>query len=116
MVAASALLVGVSLALTFPENRADHQRAADEAIVRLRVRLRVARDLGLLSAGAHRHLAGLLISSGRMLGGWRKRERHRIETMPPGDESPTPLDAEHNSLPHTPPTSRGLRPSPATGA
>lgn len=71
--AAQALLVAVSLALTFPAERTVHLRAADAEVVRLRVSLRLASDLGLLSAGAARSLHLRLDAIGRMVGGWRKR-------------------------------------------
>lgn len=67
------LLGSLSLALTFPETRADHLQKADEALVRLRVLLRVARDLTLISPGGLRYAEGQLLAIGRMLGGWRKR-------------------------------------------
>ncbi len=75
LVAAGAcdLLTAVSLALTFPATRAIHLEEADHGIVRLRVLLRVARGLGLLSAGGLRFASGRLSAMGRMVGGWRKR-------------------------------------------
>lgn len=80
--AALDLLEAVSLALSFPETRSAHQTAADAAIVRLRVTLRVARDRGLSSAGWHRMITGRLAVIGRMLGGWRKR-RSALARGPP---------------------------------
>lgn len=71
--AALDLLEGVSIALTFPGVRPAALRRADEAIVRLRVSLRVAREHGLISPGAVRHVARRLRAAGRMLGGWRRR-------------------------------------------
>ncbi len=75
LVAAGAcdLLTDVSLALTFPATRASHLEAADHGIVRLRVLLRLANGIGLLSAGGLRFAAGRLLAIGRMIGGWRKR-------------------------------------------
>lgn len=67
------LLCAVSLALTFPVSRDRHLEAADEAVVRARVMLRLARDVGAMSAGGHRHASGRLLVIGRMIGGWRKR-------------------------------------------
>ncbi|MCB9765615.1 MAG: four helix bundle protein [Alphaproteobacteria bacterium] len=75
------LLSAVSLALTFPAERAEHLARADRAAVRLRVTLRLARDLGGLSAGAHRYAAGELDQIGRMLGGWRKRWRKKARAF-----------------------------------
>jgi hypothetical protein len=97
--AATGLCVSISLALSFPAVRERHQQDADEAIVRLRERLRLARDLGLLSAGGARYAHGELLELGRMLGGWRKRERSRQAARL---ESDTPLS--------------GPRPTPGPGA
>ncbi len=67
------LLEAVSLALSFPADRAAHLRRADEAAASLRVVLRVAQDAGALSGGRQREAARRLRVIGRMLGGWRKR-------------------------------------------
>ena len=67
--AAMSLVEAVALALTFPDTRAAHLVDADEAVVRLRERLRLAQTLGLLSPGALRHAAGRLQVIGRMIGG-----------------------------------------------
>lgn len=79
---AMALLCGVSLALAFPKSRPDHLEEADQALLRLRVQLRLAQDLGLLSEGAAAALHAELTDTGRMLGGWRKRERLRQKQQP----------------------------------
>jgi len=71
--AAVGLLSSVSLALTFPATRVQHLADADQAVVRLRVLLRVARDLGLVTGGGLRFAAGRLDAVGRMLGGWQRR-------------------------------------------
>jgi hypothetical protein len=71
--AACALLEAVSLALTFPSGRALDLEEADRSIVRLRVLLRVAHELGLLSPSALRFACGQLQTAGKMVGGWRKR-------------------------------------------
>lgn len=67
------ILTSVSLAFTFPATRARHLETADQGIVRLRVLLRLARDVELLSAGGLRFASGRLRVMGRMIGGWRKR-------------------------------------------
>lgn len=77
------LLTLVALALTFPEERANRLRLADDEVARLRVMLRLASDLGLLSAGAARLLHARLDDIGRMIGGWRKRVEHSARD-PPG--------------------------------
>ncbi len=82
--AACDLLEAVSLALTFPLQRATFLRLADGAVVRIRVLLRLARDLGMVSTSGVRFAAGRLRIIGRMLGGWRKRvERSRL---PPAED------------------------------
>lgn len=70
---ACSLLEAVALALTFPVGRASHLAEADRAIVRLRVLLRLARELGYLSPGGLRFACERLQTAGRMVGGWRKR-------------------------------------------
>jgi hypothetical protein len=80
--AAADLLCWVSLALTFRPTRADDLTEADRALVRLRVQLRLALDLGELSAGGLRHLGGAMTEIGRMIGGWRKRVDGRRPRRP----------------------------------
>ena len=67
----------ISLALTFPATRADHQERADESVVRIRSILRLARDLGVLSPRQLRYAGAELDAIGRMLGGWRRSTRAR---------------------------------------
>lgn len=80
------LVTSVALALTFPTSRKEHLEAADQAIVRLRVTLCLAREMGLLSAGGLRFAAGRLAAIGRMVGGWRKRLKPM--DSPEGSELP----------------------------
>lgn len=87
--AALDLLTGVSLALTFPGPRAHHLARADEAIVRLRVLVRLAQDLGIISAGGVRHVEAQLRDAGRMLGGWRKRLNRPSASTNRGSEPTT---------------------------
>lgn len=80
------LVCAVALALTFPATRRKHLRRADETIVRLRMELRLAGALGLLSARQLRFAGGRLRVIGKMLGGWRKRlekkrSRHRSSSV-----------------------------------
>lgn len=49
-------------------------QAADEALHELRLLLRQGRDLSLLTAGQHEHVARMLDEVGRLLGGWRKAQ------------------------------------------
>lgn len=67
------LLCEISLALSFVQGRHAHQRAADHAITRLKVLVRLARDLEVLDARAGRHVGTTLVKLGRMIGGWRRR-------------------------------------------
>lgn len=69
------LVTSVSLALTFPQGRRDYLLRADESVVRLRMLLRLACDLALLSPGGLRHAQGQLRTIGRMLGGWQRQLR-----------------------------------------
>lgn len=48
-----------------------HLRAADSALTRLRVLLRLSHQRRMLSTGGYEHLAVRLSEAGRMLGGWR---------------------------------------------
>ena len=52
-------------------------RQADLALERLRFQLRLAHDLELLSHGQYRHGAELLAETGRLLGGWIKKDNSR---------------------------------------
>jgi hypothetical protein len=45
---------------------------ADEALVRLKVYLRLASQLGWLNPGQYRHAAATYAEIGRLLGGWQK--------------------------------------------
>ncbi len=47
-------------------------QAADEALDRVRLYLRLAARWGWLSAGQYQHVAGLIAEIGRLLGGWQK--------------------------------------------
>ena len=46
--------------------------AADEALDRVRLYVRLAARWGWLSAGQYRHVAQMIAEIGRLLGGWRK--------------------------------------------
>jgi len=52
--------------------------AADEALDKVRLYLRLAARWGWLSSGQYRHVAGMVAEIGRLLGGWQKVTRgHR---------------------------------------
>lgn len=76
---ARALVCAVALALAFPDQRAEHQRIADASLLRLRVQLRLAAALNLLTEGGADAAHDELTALGRMLGGWRKRELRRTK-------------------------------------
>ena len=71
--AAHAVLGGVSVGLTFPRARVDALRAADHALLNLRVLARVAHDAGLFDRTQRRFVIDAADAMGRMLGGWRRR-------------------------------------------
>ncbi len=50
---------------------------ADSALAALRIYLRLARDLAILSDKSYEHGARLLEEIGRLLGGWLKRQNER---------------------------------------
>lgn len=67
------LLCEVSLALSFVDGRRAHQEAADHAITRLKVLVRLARDVGVLDERGGRSVGEELVAMGRMIGGWQRR-------------------------------------------
>ncbi|GJL62688.1 MAG: hypothetical protein NPIRA04_13420 [Nitrospirales bacterium] len=46
--------------------------AADEALSRVRVYLRLAHQFTWLSAGQYQHVSSMVVEVGRLLGGWEK--------------------------------------------
>ena len=52
--------------------RSERLAAADEALARLRVYLRLASRWGWISDGQYGHVAEMVAEVGRLLGGWRK--------------------------------------------
>ena len=71
------LVEATALVLTFPKTRGAALCAADRAIVRLRSRLRLAKELTLISPGGLRFAEGRLRAIGKMVGGWQKRWNRR---------------------------------------
>lgn len=59
---------------------------ASRLLDQLRLLLRLARDLNLVSARQHAHVSGLNEELGRMIGGWLRHRRD--ERRPPGDAAP----------------------------
>jgi len=87
------LLCEVALALSFVPGWAEHQQAADRAVTRLKVLLRLARELGVLDVRGARHAGEMVVEIGRMIGGWQRRHaagRPRVASRgahgdPPGN-------------------------------
>jgi len=52
--------------------RQKHLRAADAALDKLRVYLRLAHHWRWLNDGQYRHVSGMVAEIGRLLGGWTK--------------------------------------------
>lgn len=65
-------------------DKAEVLRRANLRLTRLRVMLRVARDLGHLAARQHEHGARELDTIGRMLGGWQRSLGARVAPPGPG--------------------------------
>jgi four helix bundle protein len=56
-------------------NQADHLRAADVELDKLRFYLRLSTDLGYISLAQQRHAGQMIAEIGKMLGSWQKKER-----------------------------------------
>lgn len=61
---------------------------ADRLLDQLRILLRLARDLGLLSARRHAYVGGHMEELGRMIGGWLRATRDRAGSRPADDLRP----------------------------
>jgi len=81
--AALDLVEEIAIALHEPEERPSRLRAADAALMRLRLAIRLARELELIRISQADHAAREIAAIGRMLGGWRRRER-LSHAGPPG--------------------------------
>jgi len=53
-------------------------RQADTDLTKLRLYLRLCRDLGLMSPGQYMHVARMVDEVGRLLGGWLKKMRRQV--------------------------------------
>jgi hypothetical protein len=112
--AALDLVEAVALAVTFPAGRAVQLGRADEAVVRLRVALRIAVDLGERSEGAALALHARLLEVGRMIGGWRRELRRAGRAGPEEDARRAATAAPAAVRSTTPPTGAGP-PTATTG-
>ena len=54
------------------QSRLERLQAADEALARLRIYLRLAFNWNWLSSGQFQHVSGMTVEVGKLLGGWRK--------------------------------------------
>ena len=70
-----ALLDAIAVALSLPGERPSALAEADRRVAQLKVGLRVVEAAGGLSEGRARVLGESLVDIGRMIGGWRRRER-----------------------------------------
>lgn len=61
-------------------------QSADEALHELRLLLRQGRELNLLTASQHEHVARMLDEVGRLLGGWRKALARAATGMRDGEQ------------------------------
>ncbi|MCP4425123.1 MAG: diversity-generating retroelement protein Avd [Chloroflexi bacterium] len=52
--------------------RIERLNLADEALARLRLYLRLARQWDWLSSGQYQHISAMTVEIGRLLGGWKK--------------------------------------------
>ncbi len=82
------LVTAVSVALTFPDRRLGALRRADEIVVEVRMLLRLAEELALISPGGRRHALGRLREIGKMLGGWQKQLRRAAERSSEEESEP----------------------------
>lgn len=57
---------------TFSRNRMGHLAAANLGLERLRIQLRLANELRHLDTRRYEHVARLIDTVGRLVGGWRK--------------------------------------------
>jgi hypothetical protein len=81
--AAFNLLEAVAIALQERDGRGALLRRADDALTRLRLSVRLAGDLELLRQTQVDFVHGELTEIGRMLGGWRRKEREAVSHAGP---------------------------------
>lgn len=63
---------GLLIEAVHRKNRIELLEQADAQLSKLRSRIRLSRDLRLLSMGQYRHGSAMLEEIGRLLGGWKK--------------------------------------------
>lgn len=67
-------LIAALTQATFSRDKARALEAASDRVNSLRIFLRLAKDLQLLSFDSYTYATGLLDEIGRMVGGWRKAQ------------------------------------------
>ncbi len=72
------LLESVALALSASHKRSEALQSADEALIKLKVNLRLCRDLELVKQSQLHFAQGQLIELGKMIGGLQKHERKSL--------------------------------------
>lgn len=83
--AAFDLLESIAIALQDRDERAARLRRADGALTRLRLAVRLAGDLELLRSNQVDFVHGELSEIGRMVGGWRRKEREALSHSGPAE-------------------------------
>jgi four helix bundle protein len=58
------------------KQRLDRLARADEALVKVRVYIRLASQMGWLSPGQYQHVSAMMVEIGKLLGGWKKVTKH----------------------------------------
>jgi hypothetical protein len=60
-------------ALSDAQRQNDHLAQADVDLTKLRLYLRLCKDLQLLSLGQYEHVSRMMVEIGKLLGGWRRK-------------------------------------------
>ena len=63
----------IEAALSDKQRQDDHLAQADVVLTKLRLYLRLCKDLQLLSLGQYEHVSRMVVEIGKLLGGWRKK-------------------------------------------
>ncbi len=63
-----------------PDQATTHLAAADKLLAKIRLYVRLSYDLRCLSQGEFEHAARLIDEIGRLLGGWKRKQRKKGKT------------------------------------
>jgi len=63
----------IEAGLSDDQRQDDYLARADVDLTKLRLYLRLCKDLQLLSLGQYEHVSRMLVEIGKLLGGWRKK-------------------------------------------